>query len=441
MIFRLQAIRTIARVALGLFLISSAGAQTEQAGYQSPSFFALAQQNQVANRQVQGMSGMGMPASPLAGGMSAAQGNAFMDAHGNPIVMPASYCQGGGCQTCPGGACGGYDDGMAIDFGGYSAPDQCGPHYFDFSADVVFLQPVDIFKDVSAFTSVGLGIAAGVPTDPQLNPSGEGEDYEAGFQIAGRLDLGPLSVFEGTYMGLYDLGFTQTVRSVDVAPGNQDNQLFSVFSEFGFLPLISEFDQASIHQVSYDAELESAELSYRRYWVGANPRISGTYLAGFRYVRMTENFSFSSITNLNGNGSLGYLSENDLLGFQFGGDSSICLRQGLRLNTEGKAGVYNNRFKFDSASNVTSITPNLQPASEGNQVAFVAEAGATMVADIWPSVSLRGGYRVLYINSIVKVGDNIVTTSFTNPATTPPALGTQGHALLHGFHGGIEYIW
>ncbi|NOY40722.1 MAG: BBP7 family outer membrane beta-barrel protein [Planctomycetes bacterium] len=431
---QLTMLPTVVVTLVGLLATSNL-TQAESPGYQSPSFYGADQA-----RGGQGRPAPPFPASPLAGGFPAAQGDAFMDAHGRPIVMPASFN-----QSCPSGPGGGYcptGDPMAVDFGGYSTPDQSGPHYFDFSADVVYLQAADVFTNVPAFTSVGIGLGPGIPTNPQLNPSGEGENYKPGFQVAARYDLGPLSVLEATYMGLYDFGFTQAVRSVDVAPLNQDNQLFSVFSQFGFLPLISEFDSASVHQISYESDLQSTEFSYRRYWVGANPRVSGTYLAGFRYVRMTENFAFSSITNLGGgNGNLTYATENDLLGFQLGGDGSICLRQGLRLNTEGKAGIYNNRYKFDSTSNVTSVAPNLQPATDGNQIAFVGEAGVSMVADIWPSVSIRGGYRVLYINSLVNVGDNVVTTAFTNPATPSPALETQGDALYHGFHGGIEYVW
>ncbi len=432
---QLTILPTVVVTLVGLLATSNL-AQAEPPGYQSPSFYGAGQDGGGQNRPAPPF-----PASPLAGGFPAAQGDSFMDAHGRPIVMPASFN-----QSCPSGPSGGYcptGDPMAVDFGGYSTPDQSGPHYFDVSADVVFLQATDVFTNVPAFTSAGLGDINGNPTNPQLNPSGRGENYEPGFQIAVRYDLGPLSVLEATYMGLYDFGFSQSVRSEDVTLGGAPNSLFSIFSQYGTAaPLISEFDQAAVHQISYESDLQSTEFSYRRYWVGANSRVTGTYLAGFRYVRMTENFAFSSINNLNGNsGNLTYATENDLLGLQLGGDGSICLRQGLRLNTEGKVGVYNNRYQFNSTSNVTSVTPNLQPATGGNQVAFVGEAGVSLVADIWPSISVRGGYQVLYISSLVKVGDNIVTTAFTNPATPPPVLGTQGDALYHGFHGGIEYVW
>lgn len=374
-----------------------------------------------------------MPGALLAGGVAAAQGNQFMDAQGKPIVMPASYCQG-----CPpgGGYPGDYGDPMAVDFGGYGQ-DQCGPHYFDISFDAVFIQPDDLFSDVGAFSSIGVGAAA----PRALDPTGEGTDYEAGWKIAGRYDIGALAVFEATYMGLYDFGFSDEVRSVDVAPGNADNQLYSVFSNFGLGDLIAPFDEASVHRIRYESELQSTELSYRRYWVGNNPRISGTYLLGARYIRLTEEFSFFGQSSLDGEGSLAYGSENDLVGFQFGGDMWAALRQGLRAGIETKAGVYNNSYKFKAQEDVDGATINLPALRRGDQVAFVIESGASFVADILPSWSLKGGYQMLYINSLTTVGGNIATDIFETPQPAVAALDTQEHAFYHGFHGGMEYVW
>jgi hypothetical protein len=376
--------------------------------------------------------GPGMPASPLAGGHAATAGGAYMDVHGNPIIMPASYGQpgmGGYGQMCP-DACG-YGGGEA-DFGGYSSPDQCGPHYFDFAVQGVALTSEDAFEDVLPFGSIGIGGAT------ILDPDATFDDYEAGWQIAARYDLGPLSVLEATYMGLYDIGFNEQVFSTDVSPGGANFNLNSVFSDFAQAlgAPIAGLDQGSIYTLDYQSDLQSTEFSYRRYWVGYNPRISGTYLAGFRYVRQTEDLNFDAVALL-GNSNIEWNAENDLVGGQFGGDAWICLRQGLRLGTEAKAGVYNNRFKYRHATSIPDPDiDNVDFSTDGNQVAFVGETTVDLVADILPSVSIRGGYRVLYLNSLVTVGNNIDPLDATSTA-----LNTQADSLYHGFHGGIEYIW
>lgn len=370
------------------------------------------------------------PASPLAGGQAAYQGGSYMDAHGDQIVMPASYCEpsaGYGEMCAPDGGCGYGDSGYA-DFGGYSAPEQCGPYYFDIAANAVFLQSDRSFEDVPPLGSVGV---AG-PTI--LDPADLNDGYEPGWEIAARLDFGPLSVLEMTYMGVYDLGFNSTVDSVDVANG-VDFQLNSVFSDYGINP-IDGLDEGSVYNVDYQSDLQSTEFSYRRYWLGHNPRISGTYLAGFRYVRMTEEMNFNAIA-LNGDSNINWQSSNDLVGAQLGADCWIALLQGLRLGGETKGGIYNNRYEYGHSTAIPDPDiDNVDFNEDGNQVAFVGEAKIDLVADILPSISIRGGYRVMYMSSLVTVGNNIDPTDVTSTI-----LYTQGDALYNGFHGGIEYIW
>ncbi len=417
--------RALAAFAVCL-LQSALPASGQNSGYQSPTFFG----------QSGPTSGMAapMPASPLAGGMPAAGGDAYMDAHGQPIVMPASYC-----QSCPGGAGGGgcgYGDPMAVDFGGYASPDQCGPHYFDVAFETVFLQGEDLFQNVVPFTSVGAGVNA-----PRfLDIERDFGEYEPGWQIAARYDVGPLSMIEATYMGLYDISFRDQVRSVDVAPGGANFQLFSVFSNFGTGTLVPGIDDGLVHRLDYESDLQSTEISFRRYWVGNNPRVSGSLLMGFRYLRMTEDLNFSSdalVIAAVESASRLWSSENDLLGFQVGGDGWICLRQGLRFGCEGKAGIYNNRFKFRHMGDFPAAGPaDFDVTAEGNDVAFAAEGDASFVADILPSWSLRGGYRVMYMNSLATVGNNIDPTNVSSTAVL-----TTSDALYHGFHGGLEYVW
>lgn len=382
-----------------------------------------------------------MPASPLAGGRPAMQGGALMDVRGNSVVVPAQYTQqaayvdGGG--YCPPAA---YGDGMFADFGGYGSPDQCGPHFFDVSAAAVFLASEDQFENVGPLTSVGVGANA-----PRvLNPANGGGDLEPGFEVIGRIDIGPLSVFEAAYMGMYDIGFDQSVNSLAVTDPPTDFQLFSVFSNFGLGTLVPGLDDGSVHSIVSNSELQSTELTYRRYWVGANPRITGTYLAGFRWLRFTDELALNSTGLVNGvaPGSVQRIwdGENDLLGAQIGMDISVCMRQGLRWNTETKVGLFNNHYKFRNAGDFVDgalgSPADFDVTSTGDQVAFATELKTELVFDILPSWSLRTGYRVLYLNSLATAGGNINAANISNTI-----VATQADALFHGVHGGFEFVW
>jgi hypothetical protein len=310
--------------------------------------------------------------------------------------------------------------------------DQCGPHYFDVSVEAVFLDTRNHLADVGAFTSLGVGAAA-----PRYNyASSLTRDLAPGWRIAGRYDLGPLSVVEATYLAIYDFGNDNEVRSVQESPTGLDNQLFSVFDDFGLGVLVPEISQGSVHILDYEQELQSAELSYRRYWLGYSPRVSGTMLAGFRYLRISEELAFRSFA-LGGQAGINWEAENDLFGMQIGGDSWYCLMQGLRMGCEGKVGIYDNRNEFRKPGNFTGPTPDI-PAntSEHDQVAFAAEVGMQLVMDITPSVSIKSGYQVLFVENVVTLDNNVSLN--LQPHST---YKTDDNAFYHGFHLGGEYIW
>jgi hypothetical protein len=191
-----------------------------------------------------------------------------------------------------------------------------------------------------------------------------------------------------------------------------------------------------VYSLDYKSTLQSAEATYRRYWVGYNPRISGTLLTGFRYIQLTEDLDFNALA-LGGTTNLQWASTNDLAGWQFGGDVWVTLRQGLRLGTEGKLGIYNNNFSYRHATSIPDARfTNVDFINHGDQVSFAGQSSVDLVADILPSFSLRGGYQVLYMSSLVTVGNNI------NPLDpTSTAMFTQADAVYHGFHAGLEYIW
>jgi len=408
----------------------------QESGYQAPVFARMGAPSGGSAQLIPSA----FPASMLAGGPAAAQGGEFMDVQGRQIEL-TNYCpscpQGGGYPG--GGYCGpgagGYGDPMAVDFGGYGQ-DQCGPHYFDVQVGAVFLRADDTFGGAQAFTSIGRGLNA-----PRVLDGANTEaEYEAGWEIAARYDIGALAVLEATYMGIYDMGFSESVNSVDVAPGGANFQLFGP-PDFGTGLDIPGIDQGQTHAFNYEADLQSAEFSYRRYWVGNNPRVSGTYLVGARYLRFTDAVVFNS----SGFGapeletvSLSWTGENDLVGAQLGGDAWMSLRQGLRVGVEGTAGIYNNRFKFNNSGTFSAANApdDFAAETEGNHVAFATEWEVSMVADILPSWSLRGGYRVLYMDRLATGAGNINQASLTAVTASP-----DGDLLFHGFHGGVEYVW
>ncbi|MEM8495184.1 MAG: Lpg1974 family pore-forming outer membrane protein [Planctomycetota bacterium] len=428
--------------------------------------------------------------------MAGGPGGHYVDAYGNPAIIPASYCGPGYPGAGYGGPMGGYGEVPDL-FGGAGAViEQTGPHYFDISGEFLYWKRDELGSRFQAFTALGTSIDPSVTNIVQSTDSID-PDFEPGFRIFGRYDIGPLAVLEVGYTGLLN----QTENSVASATviddisggGTGEGNLFSPFSNFGVsflvpgsmaagdanpfaggisapsgpgsedLDVFDDTDRALSHTLSYDSNLQSAEVNYRRYWVGFSPRLSGTLLVGFRYTRLDEEFGFSATgidfapgTPAGGSpvlplgttttASYSVNADNDLLGFQIGGDASYAVRQGIRILAEGKAGLFNNDINLTTSFSTTDGTPD--PFSESfsdNQVAFISDARLAVVIDVLPSLSIKAGYELLFLNSIATAVDNInlsgIPAGVTGVAARTTVFEDQGDALYHGAHLGVEYVW
>ncbi len=384
----------------------------------------------------------GMPTTPGPGQVRSAD---FTDAYGNPAIVPASFAAAyGGCAPCEGGGAyggvgygleNGYGDAFA---GGYPM-DQCGPHYFDIGIEYLSYSRDESTGSIGALSSLNR-------TAPIVLTGGSVSDEEApGFRLTGRYDVGPLSVLEATYSAVYDMGGVATVIDPNptIVAGTPIGDLFTVFTNFGTVPagvtgaqVLTE--QSLSNTLDFDSDLQTAEISLRRYWVGWSPRVSGTLLAGFRYTRLSEDLNFRTTSIANGNFSAITETDNDLAGFQFGGDMWVTVRQGIRFGVEGKSGIYHNRYEVSNYF-TGAVLPS-EHTAEGN-VAYLGEARLMVVADILPSVSLKGGYEVLFMNELALAADNFNTNSPFVNGGRQVAFNDDGEVTFGGWSFGMEYVW
>ena len=127
--------------------------------------------------------------------------------------------------------------------------------------------------------------------------------------------------------------------------------------------------------------------------------------------------------------------ENNLAGFQTGGDIWVSLCQGLRIGAEGKVGIVQQPLHADEPDRPRrrSALRRRRCSNEfkDDQAAFIGEASVDLVADILPSVSLRVGYEVLFLNSLVLAGDNFNQTSpYGNQGTAGAVRQRRRRAVL-----------
>lgn len=460
---------------------------------------------------------VGTPARPMQAMFmqSAGPNGSYVDAYGNPVVVPAQYCgdscdypcDSGGCYSdsgcapaCDYGACyGGYGNeccgprwrdgfsgcGAGCGYGGYGYggswedprsgtcppfPDdvenysmlppgrteQCGPHYFDVRMEAVTMTRDEAFRTPINFTSLNAIDPNMIdPSQFVLRSDQLGFDYTTGFRILGRYDCGPLSVIEFGYWGIENLDSSASVTDPNPVDGNTGN-LYSLYSYYGNTPdFVTTPDgplpwtERSVTQsISLESELHNAEFNYRRYWVGFNPMISGTLLAGFRFTRLREDFRFQAIGEAEGQYDENI--KNDMAGFQTGGDVWVHIRQGIRVGAEGKVGLMNNHYTLDntfSTDPVAGSPPDFTEHFEKDQPALTVEASADVVWDICPSWSVRAGYEIFFVNSVLLAGENFNQGTVYNGIMgvdlpeRVPFVNNQGDAFYHGAHLGAEFTW
>jgi hypothetical protein len=337
--------------------------------------------------------------------------------------------------------------------------EQCGPHYWDCRAEAVSLIRDKTFGPNIPFTEFG-------QSGPVVLSSNQLDyDYQTGFRVMGRYDLCPLSVLEFGYMGIFN--WNTSAKTTDAGA-----TLFSLFSDnpntpnpdFGTTPAgvntvngpMPGTERSTQQSIFLTQDLQNVEMNYRRYWVGFSPCVSGTCLAGFRYTRLHEDFKFDTFGSEPAiGGGLAHASyntrtENNLAGFQAGGDIWVHIWQGFRIGAEGKVGLCDNHYNVDSGflASTTTAQPGV-PAFSNERFdkdipAVVTDASIDAVCDFSPSWSVRAGYELLFLNSVALAGDNFNTASpyqLNGQATRVPFVADQSSAFYHGFHLGFEYIW
>jgi hypothetical protein len=315
----------------------------------------------------------------------------------------------------------------------------CAPHWFDIHAEAVFLALDNGGRSVVFSRLEGPAGAA------QITSADLGFDEELGMRISGAYQTGPGSNLEFTYLGLLD--HISTARA-----DSADNNLFSVFSNFGALPNLQFFDNAFLQQVQHRSRLDSFELNYRRRWIGPTCTLQGSWLAGVRYAQVQEQIRWFSQgvpvggTAANpGTGRYDLDVGNYMTGFQLGGDAWICILPGLNVGFDGKAGIYGNntsqRSRMSSFDPGTGFQGIVDERVSGGQFSFLGEAALLATYRVNHQFTIRGGYQMLFIEGVATAMDNF---NPSNPTVNPPRtpfLSDGADRFYHGFTLGAEWMW
>ena len=373
--------------------------------------------------------GGGGPGGLLGDSFSA--GDSIQGGPGGPFLSGAGGWGGGGTGYQLGGSC-------------------CGPHWYDFAIQSVFLQR----DGGDSMGIISLGIPGVGPPDIVQSTGSPDFNFEAGIRVAGSFQTSALHSIEAIYLGGLDWDDRVVVT-------NGEDNLFSVFSNFGNDPFggFEDSDQASISSLTYDSELDSVELNFRRALPPVSDRMHTSVLWGFRYLRIDESLNqridvlahFDDINMVpRGNEFTEYdiAVTNDLFGLQAGGESLICLSPGIQFGAEGKFGVYGNNADLDSSLTSTTLTDTLIENDRDGTVSFVSDANIFLLWQFHPMFKFRTGYEVIFFQGIGTAASNYDPSARSiadgDPLLTAGRIidvDNNDNAFFHGFHFALEFGW
>ncbi len=180
----------------------------------------------------------------------------------------------------------------------------------------------------------------------------------------------------------------------------------------------------------YASALRSSELNRRVAWTDC-----WNLLGGFRYLELDEHLS-THLVNSPVPLDLEVNSRNRLYGLQLGADSVLWNAGGpLTWQVVGKAGVFHNAQAQASSYSTGLVT---LPSNGGDDhVAFVGEFGVTGEYVLTDCLSLRGGYRLLWVDGVALAADQVLANDFT----AGQGLDSNGDVFYHGAFGGLQLVW
>jgi hypothetical protein len=202
---------------------------------------------------------------------------------------------------------------------------------------------------------------------------------------------------------------------------------------------------------AYSNNLHSAELNIRTdicYYPFSS------ILMGIRYMHLDEAYvlrEFGSdqvpgVANLVEATDFRRLStENEMLGFQAGGNASLPLGEYLTIGMAGKAGAYVNWARVNTNQNLTVNIDNVTPIIrstyyDGRNIAGVLEGNMFVSVQLTSNWRIYGGYQLLFMLSTALAPEQpFPQVLVTDNSTT--TIDYPGHVLYHGPFLGTEITW
>jgi hypothetical protein len=199
---------------------------------------------------------------------------------------------------------------------------------------------------------------------------------------------------------------------------------------FPGLPAIA-FDPGDYQTYQYTSDLTNIELN-----MTADLTDGFTFLWGFRYLNLDENFRGTLYENTNALfGGYNIQTQNNLVGFQIGGDQTFFLTDSWTLSLLGKVGIFGNAA---DQRTVGSFLPGARTGADG-RASVVAQLGLQTAVQLSRNIAIRGGYQALFVDNVALAPSQMTVSNWAGGGAG--GISTSGELLAHGGNIGFEITW
>ena len=204
---------------------------------------------------------------------------------------------------------------------------------------------------------------------------------------------------------------------------------------------------STLHTITRDNEIHNIEFNSLRNGGCFTTRGGrcGTYelLGGFRWFEFDETFHWD-VTSPTAPLALFFDHEvkNTLLGFQFGGNTEICLTNRLRLTAGTKLGIFNNRSRvlqrLSDDTGTLAIVDGVEYSfrDSKNDLSMLGELNLGTALNFNACSRLNIGYRAIGVSGIALAPNQLGNTNYA-PAIR--SIQSNANLLLHGAVFGLEF--
>lgn len=283
---------------------------------------------------------------------------------------------------------------------------RCEKPVWTVSADALFLT-----REASAPNILAFNTAA---PDQAFNVGDLRFGTQTGFDLSLKRSLGCQNAMELRFFSIdgWDASSTTTTTPNDLLQFNSA------------IPLFAFAGDAIAAQ--YSSKLNNGEIN-----LFSRRKESVEWLIGFRYLELDERGG-TSLVNAGIPVEYRSTTRNRLYGGQVGANLNLLSTDRFSIGAVGKAGIFGNVVGHDAF--VDSGFGALTATGNESRTAFVGELGFTGTYSLAERVSLRSGYRLLWVDGVAIATDQLGATDFFNGT----GINSSSNAFYHGAFAGLE---